>query len=206
MIAGPVTTSAGATMASFLVTASDAGKLDAWIDFDGDGSWHETLERISTSSIDLVAGSNLVTYLVLAGAASGETFARFRFSSAGGLQLVIQHGLQDVFRAFGSAVSGLHFVRTDANDRVGVGDLSTVLSALTPIRYDGNSGKDQPLDRLDHNFAIASTDNTSFVVVDERAEFQILRLSERSHGRSDLVAWDEGLEQYLLDTENVRLL
>ena len=186
VIAHPLRTSAGSTTASFLVTASAAGRLDAWIDFDQDGSWDDSLERISASSIDLVAGSNLISYTVPTTAASGGTFARFRVSSAGGLspggpaddgevedypitifdgdsaapvvidlsvgevvaftdgdQLVIRQGLQDVFRSVGSAVSGLHFIGTDANDRVGIGNLTTVLPALTPIRYEGSNGEDQ---------------------------------------------------------------
>lgn len=65
------------------VTASKAGKLDAWIDFDASGSW-EPGEKIAVST-PLVAGVNVIKVDVPADAAMGPTFARFRFSSTGGL-------------------------------------------------------------------------------------------------------------------------
>ncbi len=66
------------------VTASGAGKLDAWIDFNADGDWEETGEQIF-ASVDVSAGDNVLMYSVPAGARLGETFARFRVSSQGGL-------------------------------------------------------------------------------------------------------------------------
>ena len=66
------------------VFASAAGRLDAWIDFDGDGSWLEAGDQIFANQA-LAAGSNVLTFSVPATAALGQTFARFRFSSTGGL-------------------------------------------------------------------------------------------------------------------------
>ncbi len=67
------------------VTASTAGKLDAWIDFNDDGDWNDASEQIFTSQ-SLVAGTNSISFAVPAGATvTAETFARFRFSSTGGL-------------------------------------------------------------------------------------------------------------------------
>ncbi len=80
-----VTTSTAATTASVLVTASAPGKLDAWIDFTRDGDWLDVGERLFATSVDLVAGPNIISYPVPAGASAGDTYARFRFSSAGGL-------------------------------------------------------------------------------------------------------------------------
>ena len=66
------------------VVASAAGRLDAWIDVDGDGSWSAS-EQIFTDQA-LVAGANVFTGIAIpAVAKSGTTFARFRFSSSGGL-------------------------------------------------------------------------------------------------------------------------
>jgi hypothetical protein len=66
------------------VVASTAGMLDAWIDFGADGGWPEAGDQIC-ASLPLVAGINVVNFPVPATAVLGPTFARFRFSSAGGL-------------------------------------------------------------------------------------------------------------------------
>ncbi|MCB1877152.1 MAG: DUF11 domain-containing protein [Chromatiales bacterium] len=61
-----------------------AGKLDAWIDFNHDGSWGGSGEHI-VDSVDLVLGDNLLTFPVPAGSPSTTSVARFRISSAGNL-------------------------------------------------------------------------------------------------------------------------
>ncbi len=67
------------------VTASDAGFLDAWIDFNSDGDWDDAGEQVFTSQA-LAAGANSLSVAVPAGAdTTAPTFARFRFGSAGGL-------------------------------------------------------------------------------------------------------------------------
>ncbi len=69
---------------SVAVTASGAGKLDAWIDFNADGDFGDPGEHIFTSQT-LAAGSNPLTFTVPCAAAQVGTYARFRLSSAGGL-------------------------------------------------------------------------------------------------------------------------
>ncbi|MBN1361256.1 MAG: hypothetical protein JW993_11715, partial [Sedimentisphaerales bacterium] len=65
------------------VVASAAGKLDAWIDFDADGSWTQATDHVLTS-VALQAGSNTLSVSVPAGAAiDTDAFARFRFSTQG---------------------------------------------------------------------------------------------------------------------------
>jgi hypothetical protein len=66
------------------VTASVAGALDAWIDYSADGSWAAG-DQIA-AALPLVAGANPITFVVPATATLGQTYARFRFSTAGGLQ------------------------------------------------------------------------------------------------------------------------
>ncbi|MGB7328920.1 MAG: PKD domain-containing protein, partial [Rubripirellula sp.] len=74
---------AGST-ASADVTASEAGLLDAWIDFDGDGAWQDD-EQIATS-LAVSAGVNPISFVVDPDAFYvNQSFARFRISSAGGL-------------------------------------------------------------------------------------------------------------------------
>jgi len=61
-----------------------AGKLDAWIDFNGDGSWGGPGEQIFASR-DVVLDDNDLTFDVPSFAIAGTTYARFRVSTAGGL-------------------------------------------------------------------------------------------------------------------------
>ncbi|MDA8746399.1 dockerin type I domain-containing protein, partial [Rubripirellula amarantea] len=69
---------------SFYVEASEAGQLDAWLDLNGDGDWDDAGEKIA-DSVALTAGGNVITMIVPTTAVAGETFARFRVSSTGGL-------------------------------------------------------------------------------------------------------------------------
>jgi uncharacterized repeat protein (TIGR01451 family) len=67
------------------VTASAAGKLDGWLDFNADGDWADANEQIFIAE-PLIAGANPLT--ITAPATSTltlTTFARFRLSTAGNL-------------------------------------------------------------------------------------------------------------------------
>jgi subtilisin-like proprotein convertase family protein len=66
------------------VIASAEGYLDAWIDLNADGDWSDAGEKV-LNSYALLAGENLVTITLPAGLTPATTFARFRFSSIGGL-------------------------------------------------------------------------------------------------------------------------
>jgi uncharacterized repeat protein (TIGR01451 family) len=57
-------------------------RLDAWIDFDGDGAFNDPRDRIATS-LALTAGANALAVNVPCDARSTATYARFRLSSAG---------------------------------------------------------------------------------------------------------------------------
>ncbi|MFO0913884.1 MAG: NF038122 family metalloprotease [Pirellulales bacterium] len=70
---------------SLNVTTSQGGKLDAWIDFNRDGDWVDAGEQILVGR-ELNSGAQTIAVNVPASAAVGLTFARFRLSSAGGLQ------------------------------------------------------------------------------------------------------------------------
>jgi hypothetical protein len=72
------------TTASLSVSAFAAGLLDAWIDFDHDGTWESGEQVLSSESV--APGVNpLVVSVPLGLTASAQTFARFRISTAGGL-------------------------------------------------------------------------------------------------------------------------
>ena len=80
---GTVTPTGG----SVIVYVSDAlggAKLDAWVDFNGDGSWQDAAERIAWG-FPVSAGENQLTFSVPADAKIGLTYARFRLSTEGGL-------------------------------------------------------------------------------------------------------------------------
>ncbi|QEF99095.1 hypothetical protein Mal15_31550 [Stieleria maiorica] len=63
--------------------ASEA-KVDAWIDFDADGIWAPNEQILNSANV--VAGLQTLNYAVPTTMTLGETFARVRVSSAGGLQ------------------------------------------------------------------------------------------------------------------------
>ena len=71
-------------LVTITVTASAPGKLDAWVDFDANGDWEDAFDQIFADQ-PLVTGSNTLEFRVPGAAEVGTTFARFRFSSEGGL-------------------------------------------------------------------------------------------------------------------------
>ncbi len=64
------------------VTASVAGFLNAWVDFNADGSWAQAADQIYTNQ-PLPAGMTPLTFMVPSTASWGtNVFARFRFTTA----------------------------------------------------------------------------------------------------------------------------
>ena len=72
--------------ATVRVTASAAGFLNAWLDFNANGSWAETADQICIDTT-LLPGATLLTFNVPAASKTGVTYARFRFSTIKGLSL-----------------------------------------------------------------------------------------------------------------------
>ena len=71
--------------ATINVVASVPAFLDAWIDFDANGNWSDPGDQIFNSQF-LNGGGNSLTFSVPVSAANGNfSYARFRFSSSGGL-------------------------------------------------------------------------------------------------------------------------
>ena len=67
--------------AAAFVSASQAGVLDAWVDFNQDGFFAET-ERIATG-VDVDKGGNRLVFNVPLDAVNGQVASRFRISSTG---------------------------------------------------------------------------------------------------------------------------
>ncbi len=64
------------------VTASVAGYLNAWIDFNRNGSFDDAGEQVFVDTL-LSMGLNNLTFEVPSGVSVGQTFARFRFNTRG---------------------------------------------------------------------------------------------------------------------------
>jgi hypothetical protein len=64
--------------------AAAGAKLDAWIDFNGDGNWGDAGEQIADSKA-VANGDQVITVAVPSDAIPSKVFARFRLSTAGGL-------------------------------------------------------------------------------------------------------------------------
>jgi hypothetical protein len=73
-----------ATLMVHVQNAVPAARLDAWIDFDGDGAWGGAMEQIA-NDVAVFNGDNVIEFDVPSWAADGETFARFRLSTEGNL-------------------------------------------------------------------------------------------------------------------------
>jgi len=69
------------------VIASTTGYLNAWIDYDGNGTWADQGEQIYTDQM-LLAGTNKLAVTVPGNAVQISTYARFRFSTLAGLSFI----------------------------------------------------------------------------------------------------------------------
>jgi VCBS repeat-containing protein len=77
----------GQVDASVMVEVGNApagARIDAWIDWNGDGAWGGPFERIAASAA-VVNGSNTLRFEAPSWAIDGQVFARFRLSTAGNL-------------------------------------------------------------------------------------------------------------------------
>ena len=66
------------------VFASAPGMLNAWVDFDIDGTWTRADEHVFTD-MPLVPGLNSLVFTVPSDATTGLSYARFRYNTVGGL-------------------------------------------------------------------------------------------------------------------------
>ncbi len=71
-------------MASLQITVSSGGILNAWIDFNKVNIWSDPGEFVF-QNFSLSPGPNILSFMVPPSALSGYTYARFRFSTTGGI-------------------------------------------------------------------------------------------------------------------------
>lgn len=81
---GPVLISSNAFVQVNLLSGPAGGFLDAWLDFNSNGSWGDPGDQIF-SSLPIPPGVSTNVFSVPGNAVLGKTFARFRLSSTGGL-------------------------------------------------------------------------------------------------------------------------
>jgi len=76
----------GETIKATVTVSGAAAMLDAWVDFDGNGTFDDPAERITDpGGTPLGVGTTTVNFFVPDDAQEGTTCARFRLSTAGGL-------------------------------------------------------------------------------------------------------------------------
>ncbi|RLD54740.1 MAG: hypothetical protein DRJ05_14130, partial [Bacteroidetes bacterium] len=78
----PTTVTTGSTV-NITVTASVAGYLDAWMDFNLANGWADADEHIFMNT-PLTVGPNILSFVVPASAVSGQSYVRFRFRDSSG--------------------------------------------------------------------------------------------------------------------------
>lgn len=74
---------AGDTASTVTILSTGTGFVDAWIDFNGNGTWEANEQVVHSAAV--VAGANSVSIALPPGVVVGTVAARFRLSSAGGL-------------------------------------------------------------------------------------------------------------------------
>jgi hypothetical protein len=135
----------GATV-GVVVTANMAGYLNAWLDYNQDGDWVDSGEKIF-SDVLLAAGANNLSFSVPLTATTGFTFARFRFASFSGLSYdgIADDGEVEDYRVeivaqaldYGDAVDPSYPTLLASNGARHVLDGSTYLGAMVDADADG---------------------------------------------------------------------
>ncbi len=98
-----------ATATIFVSGAPSGAMLDAWVDFQQDGTWTDPGDQIA-ASVALVNGLNTVTFSVPANATISLNYARFRISTAGGQT---PYGQSDDGEVLDLAIAGSIYVDKD---------------------------------------------------------------------------------------------
>ena len=83
---GPLVRGSTATVLVDAVNSPSTARINAWIDFDGDGAWSTGgTEQILVDAVATAGMTNTLTFPVPWTARMGRTYARFRCNTAGGL-------------------------------------------------------------------------------------------------------------------------
>ncbi len=124
-----------ATISSFSVISTGPGKLDAWIDFNNNGNWLDAGEQIFTS-VDVVAGTNLLAFTIPAGLTARNVAARFRLSTAGSLAPTGAAADGEVEDYLSAIITGSGTTKLDIN--IPAGDSNVVVDGDNLVVRRGN--------------------------------------------------------------------
>ena len=154
------------TVWSYSVFASDPGKLDAWIDFNGNGAFDHPSEHLGQGlSINLVAGQNPISIEVPETSIAGLAPARFRLSSVGNLlpnNYAIDGEVEDLLLTINSRPSDITF-----NQNV---VLENTFNGGSILFGQMSTADLNPNDSHVYDFVVGSgdTDNSRFVIGDDK--------------------------------------
>jgi Glycosyl hydrolase catalytic core/GEVED domain/Ricin-type beta-trefoil lectin domain-like/Cadherin domain len=81
---GIINTALGMAAVNIDLQNAATGRVDGWIDFNGDGDWSDAGEQILANT-PVIGGIQTLNYMIPAGAVAGHTIARIRVSSSGAL-------------------------------------------------------------------------------------------------------------------------
>ncbi len=161
----------GSSDVPIVVTVSGgAAKLDAWIDWNRDGDWSDADEQIAASR-DVMDGENQILVDVpgfAAGTRHGDTYARFRLSSAGGLSPVgpaLDGEVEDYVLQIGAAASELGGLAEVSFQPQQAGHTWALRDALGGLLYEEENPDFSPLEAV--VFATDLADDTLSIDVAE---------------------------------------
>ncbi|MEE8477416.1 MAG: GEVED domain-containing protein, partial [Gemmatimonadales bacterium] len=119
-------------VATVAVTTSAAGRLDAWVDVNNDGDWNDTGEKI-IDNVSLGRGTFQRSFLVPPTVQGDALFARFRYSSQGGLLPTGQaaDGEVEDYQVAVRAEADIELSKTASSDVADVGTDVTFTLSLT---------------------------------------------------------------------------
>lgn len=140
----------GTTGVAVDVTANAACRLNAWVDWNGDGNWTGPAEKI-LSNVQLNTGANKLSVDVPSFAVVGDTYARFRCSTVGddGITGEAADGeVEDykvtISKTVKTPVSLGNFVWLDGNEdgQQTNGEYGLVGAVVTLMKADGTVARD----------------------------------------------------------------
>jgi hypothetical protein len=205
----------GAVVMVTVSNAPDGARLDAWIDFNGDGNWDGALERIAATVL-VQEGANQIEFDVPGDARPGATFARFRLSSSGGLGPrgvaadgeVEDHSLTIIptpaaLGAFGPQHTITSTAFSSGTDVIAVdldrdGDLDVVSSSTTSPRFFIHENRGTTFATVIVN-AAADIRDLQTADMDGDGDIDVVAAS----AASDTVAWYENLGGFTFAQHNI---
>lgn len=229
LIASLFKVNGAASRSSFRVVASQAAKLDGWIDFNDDGDWNDADERIF-NSVDVNVGANILSFSVPTSATVGDTFARFRLSTLGALSPTgtatdgeVEDYLQTIVDGDSSAgvtitiVNGTIRLSLDNSDNVvrsGATELFRALAAsIDALQVNGTASDDTITIDFASGFAIPTAglridggEGTNTLMIDGAGDLDLTDANSSYEDLSAIVLPANALNTITIDRDAVNSL